>query len=244
MSLSLLLLGGGLAIAGAKAFRNYRKKRTIAVVQSGVPEEPGRSREQTVDHYFKVSSLATGLAITGGILLYPPLTLISMPLIVYSAIPLFQSAFEDLFTERRVRGAFINSAATAGLFAARYYSTAALLPWLYYLTQRLHLNLEDTSKKLFINLFGMQPRATAWLVKDGVEVEVPVGDLAAGDIITVNAGEMIPVDGQVTAGTASVNQRLVTGHADPIEKNVGDRVFAATLPVDGRLQIRVERTPW
>ncbi|MBK1634019.1 hypothetical protein CKO31_25530 [Thiohalocapsa halophila] len=64
----------------------------------------------------------------------------------------------------------------------------------------------------------------------------------AGDIIVVNTGEQIPVDGAVVAGTAMIDQQSLTGEAAPVERNEGDQVYAMTVLVAGRLQIQVEQT--
>jgi len=78
---------------------------------------------------------------------------------------------------------------------------------------------------------------------DGVEVELPFGELQAGDIIVVNAGEVIAADGTIISGTASIDQHMLTGESQPAEKTVGDPVFAtrATIILSGQIHIQVEK---
>jgi Cu2+-exporting ATPase len=57
-----------------------------------------------------------------------------------------------------------------------------------------------------------------WLLSNGVETEISFESLKHGDIVVVNAGETIPVDGTITAGMATVDQHLLTGESQPVEK--------------------------
>ncbi len=99
----------------------------------------------------------------------------------------------------------------------------------------------DNSQKMLINAFGKQPRF-AWLCKNGIEVQVPAEKLHKGDIVVVHTGEVVPVDGQVVEGLAMIDQQTLTGEATPAEKGAGDRVFAATILVGGKVCVAVERS--
>jgi Cu2+-exporting ATPase len=92
-----------------------------------------------------------------------------------------------------------------------------------------------------INIFGEQP-CSAWLLTKGVEVEIPFEQLKVGDIVVVNAGEVIPVDGVIETGIASIDQQRLTGESQPAEKIKGDAVFATTVVLSGKLHICVEQT--
>lgn len=75
----------------------------------------------------------------------------------------------------------------------------------------------------------------ARVVRDGVEVEVPVDDVRLGDMLRVRPGEKIPVDGVVTDGASAVDESMLTGESVPVEKTVGDDVTAATINTYGML---------
>src|SRR5262249_51976072 len=79
-----------------------------------------------------------------------------------------------------------------------------------------------------------------WLYRDGVEIETPLERLQKGDTIVVKTGEVVPVDGIVVEGMAMVDQHALTGESTPAEKGVGDRVFASTLLVAGKVFAAVE----
>jgi Cu2+-exporting ATPase len=98
---------------------------------------------------------------------------------------------------------------------------------------------QDNSKKLLLNAFGKQPRYV-WLYRDGVEVQIALDRLHKGDVIVVNTGEVVPVDGHVVEGMAMIDQHALTGESTPAEKGVGDRVFASTVMVAGKVYVSVE----
>ncbi|MGH2544177.1 MAG: heavy metal translocating P-type ATPase, partial [Ardenticatenaceae bacterium] len=75
--------------------------------------------------------------------------------------------------------------------------------------------------------------------RDGTEVELPIGEVRVGETVIVRPGERIPVDGEVIAGHATVNQAAITGEAMPVEAGPGVRVFAATFATLGSLRLRV-----
>jgi Cd2+/Zn2+-exporting ATPase/Cu+-exporting ATPase len=73
--------------------------------------------------------------------------------------------------------------------------------------------------------------------REGVEHEVPVGEIRVGEIVVVRPGEKIPVDGEVVGGRATVDQSAITGEAVPAEIGQGSRVFAATIAQNGGLRV-------
>jgi len=79
-----------------------------------------------------------------------------------------------------------------------------------------------------------------WLVHDDTEIEVPITQVEEGDIISVHAGQLIPLDGCVTSGEAAVNQAAMTGEALPVRKHDGTKVYAGTVIEEGHLFIRVD----
>ena len=59
-------------------------------------------------------------------------------------------------------------------------------------------------------------------------------------MVVVNSGEIIPVDGVIKAGSASIDQHILTGESQPVDRSAGEKVFAATLVLAGRISILVE----
>jgi P-type Cu+ transporter len=89
-------------------------------------------------------------------------------------------------------------------------------------------------------LIGLQAR-TARIVRDGIEVEIPIEDVAVGDIIVVRPGEKIPVDGEVVEGRSAVDESMVTGESIPVTKAAGDTVIGATMNQTGAFRMRASK---
>jgi Cu+-exporting ATPase len=89
-------------------------------------------------------------------------------------------------------------------------------------------------------LIGMQAR-TARVVRDGAEVEVAIEEVVPGDLIIVRPGEKIPVDGEVTDGTSSVDESMITGEPIPATKAAGDTVVGATINQTGSFRYRATK---
>ncbi|NUS52772.1 MAG: copper-translocating P-type ATPase [Nocardioidaceae bacterium] len=86
-------------------------------------------------------------------------------------------------------------------------------------------------------LVGLAPK-TARVVRDGAEVDVPLDDVATGDLVRVRPGEKLPVDGVVVNGSSSVDESMLTGESLPVAKGVDDQVIGATLNRTGTLLVR------
>lgn len=103
---------------------------------------------------------------------------------------------------------------------------------------RIINRLEDDSQKRLISVFSGHP-AKVWLAKGETEVQIDFQAIKAGDVLMVNAGEVIPADGTIHHGEGQVDQHLLTGESQSVEKRPGDPVFASTILLSGRLAIKV-----
>ena len=129
---------------------------------------------------------------------------------------------------------------TLGVVAAAsigQWTTAALLVFFMRFGDWIEGLTTARSRHALQTLIAQQP-ARARVVRDGQEVEAPVGGIVAGDVVAVRPGERIPVDGTVVDGGAPVDQAPITGESVPVDKLPGDTVFAATIVQGGFLQVR------
>lgn len=104
----------------------------------------------------------------------------------------------------------------------------------------LSLLARTRSSQAIKRLMALQP-ATARIICNGREEEVPSGEVRQGDLVRVRPGESIPVDGVIEDGSASIDQRLVTGEPMPVEKDRGDEVIGGSINQTGALVVRVTR---
>jgi cation-transporting ATPase V/Cu+-exporting ATPase len=81
----------------------------------------------------------------------------------------------------------------------------------------------------------------ARVLRDGVEVLIPIDQVRQGDLVVVKPGEKIPVDGEISDGRSSVDESMLTGESLPVDHVPGDTVFGATINQQGRLVVRATR---
>lgn len=118
---------------------------------------------------------------------------------------------------------------------------AAILIFVYSLGDVLESYAVDKARGAIRSLTELVPKK-ALVRKDGHEVIMPTEDIDVGDMVIVRPGERIPVDGKVFQGMSFVDQAAVTGESIPVQKNVGDEVFAGTINQNGSMEVRVDRT--
>ncbi|MBF0210825.1 MAG: heavy metal translocating P-type ATPase [Desulfamplus sp.] len=213
----------------------------MSIVQSIKEKREKTEAEIEVDRYLKLSAGATLLAIAGPMFLFPPAGLAGAALAFYTSIPLFKIAGDNIFRKKRIKKIeVLDSISVIATLAGGYYTVTALSSAAYYGAQKLKLKTEYRAKKELAQIFSYQAQSV-WIMKNDVEVLVPIETLARGDIVVVNAGETIPVDGTIVQGMASINQHLLTGEFQPVEKGRGDMVFSATIVISGRVLIEVEK---
>src|SRR5271170_7410837 len=176
----------------------------------------------------------------------PALLPLSAAVFAYTAIPSFKGAYNVLFKERRLGVDVLDSIVVMGCLATLQVFPGAILSWCLGFGRYLVRRTEDNSKKLLLGAFGKQPRY-CWLVANGKpgqggEIEVPLDRLEKGDVVVVHTGEVVPVDGIIVDGLAMIDQHALTGESTPAEKGVGDRVFASTVMVAGKMYVAVEKS--
>ena len=194
---------------------------------------------QRVNRQIAVSGASLGLTVAGSIA-FPPLHLLAWTGLLYSSSHFFKAAYKSVTEERKIKIAVVDGIMMAGIFATGSLLAGTLMVTLLHSSRKMLLKTEDRSLNSLVNIFGEQPRSV-WVIRDDSEVELPFEQLKVGDIIAVNAGEVISADGSIISGHASIDEHSLTGESQPAEKTTGDNVFAATLILSGKVQIRVEK---
>jgi Cu+-exporting ATPase len=120
----------------------------------------------------------------------------------------------------------------AGLMPEVYYDTAVIIIALILLGRYLEARARGQTSEAIKRLLGLAPK-TARVLRDGVEVDLPVAGVKVGDVVRVRPGEKVPVDGVVLEGRSTVDESMLTGESLPVDKNPGDTVIGATLNTTG-----------
>ncbi len=121
-----------------------------------------------------------------------------------------------------------------------YFETAGVIVTLILLGKYLEDRAKTQANDAIRKLAGLQPR-TATVIRDGVESEIPVEDVAVGDVVIVRPGERIPVDGVVREGSSVVDESMITGESLAVLRGPGDPVIGATVNRNGRLLVAATR---
>ena len=116
-----------------------------------------------------------------------------------------------------------------------FYDAAAVVVTLVLLGAALEVRARARTSEALHLLMGLRAK-TARVVRDGAEIDVPIGEVVVGDVVIVRPGEKIPVDGVVIEGRGAVDESMITGESLPVEKSPGEKVIGATLNKQGLLK--------
>ncbi|TVR18949.1 MAG: copper-translocating P-type ATPase [Anaerolineaceae bacterium] len=121
-----------------------------------------------------------------------------------------------------------------------YFETAAVIITLITLGKLLEARAKGRTSEAIKKLMGLAPK-TATVLRDDVEVEVPIERVQVGDKLIVRPGERVPVDGLVLEGRSAIDESMLTGESLPVNKQSGDEVIGATINKQGRLIVEARK---
>jgi Cu+-exporting ATPase len=121
-----------------------------------------------------------------------------------------------------------------------YYEATVLILLFISLGKYLEVITKGKTSEAIKKLIGLQPKE-ATIIKENVEMKIPISEVKVGDIVLVKPGEKIPVDGVVIEGYSAVDEKAITGESIPVEKKVGDEVIGGTVNKTGVLKVRAMR---
>ena len=143
----------------------------------------------------------------------------------------FYSLFVTLFP-----GMFISQ----GLEIHVYYEVAAMVVTLILLGRFFEHRAKGQTSEAIHKLMGMQAKI-ARVIRDDLEMDIPINKVIVNDLILVRPGEKIPVDGEVIDGNSTVDEAMVTGESVPVKKQPGDEVIGSTINKTGSFKFKATR---
>ena len=203
------------------------------------PPDDEEKAADTLELRFEMATSSVALAL-GGKLLLPVLGPLSMVPSLYCTMPLWGEAYRAIVVERKARASVVDIMAISIAVATDSYFALSLGAFFHTFSRKLLMATEDRSRSDLLSVFDKRPR-DVWMELDGVEVQVPLENLKIGDTLVVRAGNTIPIDGEISSGVASVDQRMLTGESQPVEKGPGDFVFASTVVISGTIRLVLTR---
>ncbi len=150
---------------------------------------------------------------------------------IYSTYALF------LMTDAQVRG---DMALVMDYMHEFYFESAAMILTLITVGKMLEARSKGRTTNALKGLMSLAPQS-AVILKEGVEITVPIEELRVGDIFVVRPGENFPTDGIILEGTSAVNESALTGESIPVDKQEGDLVSSGTLNQSGFLKCEASK---
>lgn len=135
---------------------------------------------------------------------------------------------------------FPNFFRSQGLEPVVYYEISAVVITLILLGRLLENRAKGQTSEAIRKLMGLQAK-TARVIRDRIEMDIPIQEVRLNDVIVVRPGEKIPVDGEVIEGASTIDEAMVTGESVPVRKQPGDEVIGATINKTGSFKFRATR---
>ena len=184
---------------------------------------------------------STVVVASAGALLWTPLSYLSVIGIILVSRHALRDAVALWSRERRIGVDAMSVMVKLLLLVNFQFVLCGASVLIYAVNRKMMHTVRDHSTQNMIDVFRQTPREV-WILQGEVERQVPLETVTCDDVVVVHAGEMIPVDGLVMHGSATVDQHVLTGESQPAEKHTGDEILALTVVLSGRLCIRAERT--
>jgi Cu2+-exporting ATPase len=255
MVIELLVLGGVFGI-GYKNFQAQKQKYTqelldtqqqktqqLQALRNGdmtelaIDSTPKRALSRTSTDLVLLCA-AVGLSSIGAVLFHP-LIFLAPPLVLYAARKRIFAAWR-LLQQGEIGIETLSSMSIIGAIIGQRFFIGSLLSFINALGDVLSSRVITDSQHQLIDVFKEMPDSV-WLLKDEIEISVPLAQVQAGDVLVVSAGEIIPADGKITWGVAGIDEHRFTGESMPAEKGAGDEVFAMTMVVSGKIHFVIEK---
>ena len=179
-----------------------------------------------VVHYFKVFSFDLDNFV-----------LILVALI--ATLPVVWNAVKAL-KKRQIGIELLASIALIFSFLAKEYASAVFINLMLTSARILGAYTENRSRRAIQNLFKLKPEKARIRVNNEV-LEVAIDKIRKGDLVVVELGDRIPIDGNVMEGEAEVDQSSLTGESLPVDKKIGDQVYSSTVVISGNLIVKAEK---
>ncbi len=162
--------------------------------------------------------------------------LVGLGIVLAGGYPVFVKVVRAALNRQIISHTLMTLGVIAAL-AVGEWATAAVVVFFMRVGDYVESFTAERARRAVKDLTELAPRM-ARIERKGEEIETPIEQVGPGDIVIVRPGEMIPVDGEVTGGQATVDQSSITGESLPVEVGPGASVYAATLVNLGSLQVR------
>ena len=187
-----------------------------------------------------ISMTALGLTSIGAVL-YAPATLLGVACLGYLIFPIWKQAYHDIFHRQRITRMVVESLVLPIVIISGYFFAAAMTYFILYFSRYLLGESKLRTHASLEKLFDIPEDRSVWIVRDKCEVEISLKALQINDVIILQTGETVPIDGIIQQGSALINQKALTGEEKSIKKKTGDKIFCSSILIQGKISIKVEK---
>ena len=185
-----------------------------------------------------ISAAALVLSITGALRGLLPFD-IAWIAIVLCGVPILVGAFRGVVFAHNIKADLLVSLALIASVATKEFFAAGEVALIMQIGSLLEDYTSAKARESIEKLIHLTPQ-TARVLRGGAAVEIPVEEVEVGDVLSVLAGETVPVDGTILEGETSIDQSVMTGESLPVDKAAGDTVFSGTINQFGTFTMRAD----
>jgi Cu2+-exporting ATPase len=202
---------------------------------------PDAAQKKTVLQVSKDSPLALPtISLLMAFSANPVVMALNVPLMLWNAIPIARRAWKVWSNESRLNIDVLDTLAISASMLQGNPMAGCIVTWLIKLGDWIRDLTAAGQKRAISELLEFQTK-TAWLLRDGEVVQIPATELKVEDLVVVYPGEMIPVDGEIIEGHATIDQKTITGEGLPVSRGKSEAAFAATVIREGQITVRALR---
>ena len=243
-----LLIGG---MAGA-AIRHYKQRQDYAeaIDQLAITDQTKKTKKQLAQaaarvfddvgelHHYQSTAWYTLALATAGSWFFPPLALLSLPLLGYNGYHYYRTLQHSDPAERKTPIALFEGLGIAACLLTGRTAAAAVLFLFSFGTRKLLLQAGNISNNIGLKNAMNTQTSNIWVLRDETEIEISRAELMPNDIIILHVGDTVTIPGQVIKGCASIKQFSLHKHMKRVPKHIGDQVYPFTKIHSGHLHIQ------
>jgi heavy metal translocating P-type ATPase len=227
------------AVVSSFVGKTARDIHTTDVIVSEPSEYRPISAESEIDLVVGTMKDEQSLALSIGALAltastYPLFYFSGAAINIYVLYPIYRRGFYRLFRKKQFTNDLLIILVNILLLLSGHFVLLTLSTITFFFGSWIQYKAKTRSTKEISALFATMP-AKVWLLKDGLEIEVPLDMVKAGDMIVVHPSEIVPADGIIVSGSCQIDQHALTGEFQYAEKTVDEQVFASTMVVSGAI---------